>query len=245
MIDLDGVIWLSKNPIAGSADAVERLRHAGIRVVFATNNASPTVASLVDRLGSFGIQADDSDMVTSSEAAATLIDPGGRAFVCGDDGIREALVKRGVEVVTAGPADAVVVGWTRSFDFDLLTKSMEIVRAGARLIGTNADATRPIPGGLTPGAGSILAAVTTASGAQPEIAGKPHAPMADLVRSKAPDIALGVGDRLDTDGLFAKELGVPFALVHSGVTPATHGTLDVPPDLEADDLAGIVDLVLG
>jgi len=245
VIDLDGVIWLSRNPIEGSAGAIERLRGKGVRVLFATNNAAPTVASLVERLAASGIKASPNDMVTSAQAAASLIEPGSKAFVCGDEGIREALRDRGVEIVETGPAAAVVVGWTKAFDFELLTTSMEIIRAGARLIGTNADATRPIPGGLTPGAGSILAAVSTASGAVPEIAGKPHETMAGLVRQKAPDVSLMVGDRADTDGLFAKTLGVPFGLVHSGVTPASHGALVETPTLEADDLSGVVDLVFG
>jgi 4-nitrophenyl phosphatase len=245
VIDLDGVIWLSKEPIRGSGPSVDRLQKAGLKVLFATNNAAPTLASLVKRLKAAGIEAKPEDLVSSSEAAATLLEAGSKAFLCAEEGVREALVARGIEVVEDGPADAVVVGWTPKFDFELLSKSMEIIRAGARLIATNADATRPIPGGLTPGAGSILAAVTTASGTDAEIAGKPHQPMADLVHQRAPDVSLMVGDRPDTDGLFARTLGVPFALVHSGVTPADHGKLQTTPDLEGDDLEGVVDLVLG
>ncbi len=245
VVDLDGVIWLASNPIAGSAVAVERLRAAGIRVLFATNNAATTSGALIDRLAAAGIHAEKQDLVSSAQAAATLLEPGARAFLCGSDGLREALDDRGVEVVTQGPADAVVVGWTRSFDFDLLAASMTIVRSGARLIGTNDDPTYPTPAGLIPGAGSILAAVAKASQVEPEVAGKPYAAMASLVRDRAPDTALVVGDRPSTDGLFAKTIGVGFALVHSGVTPATHGKIDPEPDLESDNFDGVVDLVLG
>jgi HAD superfamily hydrolase (TIGR01450 family) len=245
VIDLDGVIWLATQPIPGSSEAVARVRAAGIKVLFCTNNAATTSQALVDRLGAVGIPAQGSELISSARAAASLLDPGSKAFVCGEKGILEALAARGVEVVTDAPADAVIVGWTRSFDFDLLAKSMSVVGKGARLIGTNEDATYPTPSGLIPGAGSILAAVARASQTDPLVAGKPYGPMADLVRHTAPDLTLVVGDRPSTDGLFAKRLGMPFALVHTGVTPADHGTLEQVPDFEAADLSGIADLILG
>lgn len=245
VVDLDGVVWLATQPIEGSAKAVDKVRAAGIRVLFCTNNAATTSRQLCDKLAAAGIIADKSDLLSSAQAAATLLEPGSRAFVCGEKGILEALAARGVEVVPEGPADAAVVGWTRSFDFDLLAAAMSVVRAGARLIGTNDDPTYPTPDGLIPGAGSILAAVARASQTDPVVAGKPNEPMADLVRNTAPDLSLVVGDRPATDGLFAKRLGVPFALVLSGVTPKDHGSLDPAPDLEAADLSAIADLVLG
>ncbi len=245
VVDLDGVIWLATHPIAGAATAVDRLRAAGIRILFATNNAATTSGALIDRLAAAGIHVEKQDLVSSAQAAATLLEPADKAFVCGGDGLLEALGDRGVEVVSEGPAKAVVVGWTRSFDFDLLAASMNVVRSGARLIGTNDDPTYPTPAGLIPGAGSILAAVARASQTEPEVAGKPYPAMASLVRDMAPDTSLVVGDRPATDGLFAKAMGVRFALVHSGVTPAAHGKLEPEPDLEAGDFAGVVDLVLG
>jgi HAD superfamily hydrolase (TIGR01450 family) len=243
VIDLDGVVWLAMQPIPNSAEAVEKVRAAGIRTLFCTNNAATVTSSLTDRLASAGITATKSDLVNSAQAAATLLEPGSKAFVCGEKGILEALADRDVDVVTEGPADAALVGWTRSFDFDLLAASMAVVLAGARLIGTNEDPTYPTPKGLIPGAGSILAAVARASQTDPVVAGKPHGPMADLVRHTAPDVSLVVGDRPSTDGLFAKRLGVPFALVHSGVTPSDHGKLEQVPDFEAADLLGIADLI--
>jgi 4-nitrophenyl phosphatase len=245
VIDLDGVIWLATQPIPGSSEAVEKIRAAGVRVLFCTNNAATTSDALTDRLAAAGITAGKSELVTSAQAAATLLDPGSKAFVCGEKGILEALADRGVEVVSEAPAAAAIVGWTRKFDFDLLAASMTVVRSGARLIGTNEDPTYPTPSGLIPGAGSILAAVARASQSDPLVAGKPYGPMADLVRTTAPDVSLVVGDRPATDGLFAKRLGVPFALVHSGVTPADHGSLEQVPDFEAADLSAIADLVLG
>jgi HAD superfamily hydrolase (TIGR01450 family) len=245
VIDLDGVIWLATQPIPGSSEAVAKVRAAGVRVLFCTNNAATTSQALIDRLAQAGITAGKSDLISSAQAAASLLDPGSKAFVCGEKGILEALASRGVEVVTDAPAGAAIVGWTRSFDFDLLAKSMSVVGSGARLIGTNEDPTYPTPSGLIPGAGSILAAVAKASQTEPLVAGKPYGPMADLVRHTAPDLSLVVGDRPSTDGLFAKRLGAPFALVLSGVTPADHGTLEQVPDFEAADLSDMADLILG
>jgi glycerol-1-phosphatase len=245
VLDLDGVVWLTGHPIEGSVEAIENLSKAGIRVLFVTNNAALTPSGLVERLAEAGIPAQTSDVVSSAQAAASLVKPGSRAFVCGDEGVSDALAERGVDLVTGPPADAVVVGWTRKFDYDLLEQSMRLVRSGARLIGTNADPTHPVPDGLSPGAGSILAAVATASQVTPEVAGKPEVPMAELVLKLAQDVSMVVGDRPATDGLFAKRLGVSYGLVYSGVTPETHGTLEHDPDVDGKNLAGIVRRVLG
>ena len=241
IIDLDGVVWLAEVPIPGSAEAVERLRAAGRRVLFATNNAAPTVAELLERLGRAGITATAVELVTSAQAAASMLEPGTTAFPCAEGGVVEALEQRGVTVVSDGPADAVVVGWTRRFDFELLATAATLVRRGARFIGTNEDPTHPTPERLLPGSGALLAAVATAAQAEPEVAGKPHGPMVALLRERAADAVRMVGDRPSTDGALARELGVPFALVRTGVTSDGREPMVVTPDEEADDLAALVD----
>src|SRR5439155_5373719 len=114
------------------------------------------------------------------------------------------------------PAAAVVVGLHRDFDFDDLDRASAAVRDGARFVATNLDATYPVPGGMIPGSGAIVAAVATASGHAPEVAGKPERPMVDLVRERLGPTGVVVGDRPSTDGAFADALGWPFALVLSG-----------------------------
>src|SRR5919199_1870844 len=109
IIDLDGVIWLSLDPIPGSADAVDRLRSAGHRLLFVTNNSNPTVEELLDNLRDSGVEAERDELVTSSQAAASLLEPGTTALVCGGPGVEEALEAQGVEPVHEGAADAVVV----------------------------------------------------------------------------------------------------------------------------------------
>jgi 4-nitrophenyl phosphatase len=225
ILDLDGVIWLSEEPIDGSSEAVDRLRDAGQRVLFLTNNSYPTVDTLVDKLRGMRVDVRPEDICTSSQAAASLVDAGERVLVCGGPGVVQALEARGAEPVRDGEADAVIVGYHRDFDYDRLTAAFRAVAGGARLIGTNDDPTYPTPDGPIPGGGSLLAAVATAAGVEPTVAGKPHQAMADLVRERlgaGDDGPLEgttlVGDRPSTDGLMAKRLSVPFVLVLTGVT---------------------------
>ncbi len=239
LLDLDGVVWLSGQPIEGVAGAVARLRQVGVRPLFTTNNAGLTVGQLVERLERVGVPAGPADLVTSAQAAATLLAPGSTVLAVAQGGALEALAARGVAVTASGPADAVVVGFTRSFDYEHLTAACRVLRSGGRLVATNDDPTYPTPDGLIPGAGSIVAAVSTAGGVAPEVAGKPYPPMADLVRSRAPDVVAMVGDRPSTDGRFAGVLGVPFALVESGVT-RPGAPVDPAPAVRAVDLAHLV-----
>jgi HAD superfamily hydrolase (TIGR01450 family) len=245
VIDLDGVIWLTGEPLGDVGGAVKELRAAGVRALFATNNSAPTRAELHARLAHCGIETPDADLLTSADVAAEMLPKGSTAFVVADDGVREALGNRGVTIVTTGPADAVVVGWTRSFTFDLIDQAARAVRAGARLIGTNEDPTHPTPHGLSPGCGALLAAVATAAETKPEVAGKPHVPTADAVKARAADLSLMVGDRPSTDGALATQLGIPFALVLSGVTSADHVPTDPAPDHVAADFAALVHSVFG
>ena len=251
--DLDGVIWLSLHAIAGSADAIARLRGSGHRVLFVTNNSSLLREDVEAALDKVGVPA-AGDVLTSAMAAARLVEAGERAVVVGGPGIVQALAGRGVEVVTDGPADAVLVGFTRDFDYDALRRANAAVRGGARLIGTNDDATYPTPDGPIPGGGALLAAVVKASGQKPVVAGKPYQPMADLVRAQLDggldggldgvlDSGVMIGDRQETDGDFADRLGIGFGLVRSGVTPSGV-VVDPPPALDAADLATLVDLLL-
>jgi 4-nitrophenyl phosphatase len=248
LCDLDGVIWLSHVPIPGSVEAVARLRAAGRRVVFVTNNSSAVIADQEAALAAVGIPA-AGDVLTSAMAAAALVGPGERVLVCGGPGISEALGHRGAIAVPGDDpdgvdVDVVMVGFHRTFDYERMRIAATAAMRGARLIATNDDATYPTPDGPIPGGGSILAAVVTASGRQPVVAGKPYAPMADAVRAIVGDVStrrvLVVGDRASTDGEFAVTLACPFALVRSGVTRAGD-RIGVPVAIDVPDLAAVVD----
>jgi HAD superfamily hydrolase (TIGR01450 family) len=240
LVDLDGVVWLGDEPIPGAAEAIGALRSRGQRVVFLTNNSSATVAEYLAKLERHGIPTSADDLLTSAQAAAALVEPGSTALVCAGPGVDEALTARGVRTVRDGEADAVVVGWHRDFDFDRLTAAFRSIRGGARFIATNDDATYPTPDGPVPGGGSIVAAVAYATGVTPEVAGKPNQPAAALVAARVGRAEVMVGDRPETDGLLARRLGVPFALVLTGVTSAADLPVSPEPDRVAADLAELV-----
>jgi len=188
------------------------------------------------------------DVISSSVAAALLVQPGERVLVTGGPGIVEAVEASGAIAVLNdgtvdgrnGGFDAVLVGLHRDFDYRRLAAAAAAIHSGARLVGTNSDSTYPTPRGLEPGGGSILAAVATAGDAVPTIAGKPYAPMARAIAQHLstdeapfdPATAVMVGDRPETDGLMAVRIGCRFALVRSGVNGP------------ANDLAGLDGLVI-
>ena len=231
LCDLDGVVWLMHQPIAGSVNAIQLLKNAGHRVLFVTNNSYSVISDQENALAKIGIDAHN-DVVTSSQAAGALLRKGERVLLGGGPGAVEAVKNAGA--VLAGRSDdqtdseidqevdTVMVGFHPSFDYRGLTRLSQAVRNGARLIATNDDATYPTPRGLIPGGGSILASVVAASGVQPIIAGKPHQPMADLVRQVlgVTDLSAAwmVGDRPSTDGLFAQTVGCKFAQVLTGIS---------------------------
>jgi HAD superfamily hydrolase (TIGR01450 family) len=242
--DLDGVVWLARRPIPGAARAIARLRDGGWRVLFVTNNSYPRPSEVEAWLDDIGVPA-AGDVRTSAMAAGRLLARGERVLALAGPGVQDAVMASGADLVDGPPADAVVVGFHQNFDYAGLRRASTAVRTGARLIGTNDDATYPTPDGPIPGGGAILAAVATASGAEPTIAGKPHEPMVELVRADVDDEGdvVVVGDRASTDGLFARAMKARFALVLSGVTTSA-AAVDPRPDLVADDLAGVADQLL-
>lgn len=243
VLDLDGVIWIGKEPIAGASEAVARLQAAGREVLFVTNMSALTEAEQVEKLASHNIDASGA-VVTSAMAAAQLVEAGERVVVIGGSGINEAVERRGANVVPSGPADAVIVGIDPNFDYDELWRAMKAVRGGARLIGTNHDPSYPTPEGLKPGGGSIVHAIAYASEVTPTFAGKPNEGAAQLVRSRLGNDGLMVGDRPDSDGRFATALGYSFGLVLTGVTAQGDLPVEPTPVIVADSLAALVDAEL-
>ena len=254
LCDLDGVVWLMHQPIPGSVDAISRLREAGHRVLFVTNNSHSSANEQAAVLESIGIPA-DGDVVTASQSAGALLHVGERVLTCGGPGVMQAITDAGAIVVGRSDdpnlpkdlaVDAVVVAFHRTFDFAGLTRLSATIRQGARFIATNDDATYPTPDGVIPGGGAIVAAVATASGVQPIVAGKPYAPMANLVRSVLGAVDLSsswmVGDRVSTDGAFAKTLGCHFAHVRSGVAHTPDEMLNA--EFEGNDLAAFADFII-
>ncbi|HTV12621.1 MAG TPA: HAD-IIA family hydrolase [Acidimicrobiales bacterium] len=267
-LDLDGVIWLAGRGIPGSSQAVEELRGSGERALFLTNNSGPTLAAHMAALAAVGVEASEDDLVTSAQAAASLVGRGTKVALIGGEGIREALRARGAVLVAPNEApEAVVVGRSVSLDYWALSSAAAAIRGGARFIATNTDATFPVgtpaggeggdlhqalaapavvpSDGLLPGAGALVAFVATAARRQPEVAGKPHPPMAALVRQRVDNVDVVAGDRPDTDGLFARLVGARFGLVLSGVTRRADLPVDPAPDFVGEDLLALVDVARG
>jgi len=213
----------------------------------------------VSRLERAGIDGARGGVVTSSMAAASLLEAGDRALVLGGPGVWEAVERVGAKPVApagrgSGPVDVVVIGYHTDFDYDRLAAGQRAVLGGARLVATNSDPTYPTPDGLLPGTGSLLAALETASRTKAEVAGKPNPRAAALVHqlvgSSDGDPAnhtrhIMVGDVPATDGLLARRLGYRFGLVLSGVTSKADLPTEPAPDHVAADLATLVDQLAG
>ncbi len=249
VLDLDGVVWRGDRLIAGSDVAVQMLLDRGDRVVFCTNHAhSP--ATKAATLAALGVPS--CPVITSAEAAAARCTPGERVLVMGDRSLVDLLIQVGLDAVDVFdlpdgvPADdisSVVVGASSHWDRSRVGMVADALRGGARFLATNDDATYPVAGPrgprLLPGNGALVAAVTTASGVEPEVTGKPHAATADLIVARHGPVDVVVGDKPETDGGLAVELGARFGLVLSGVTaPGT--SIEPTPWRIASDLAALV-----
>ena len=226
--DLDGVVWSGNEMIEGSATALSELHRQGVSIWFVTNNSNRLPSHYLERLQRAGIDH-QGQIITSAQAAASMLHEGERVLICGGPGVEGAVTEVGAIAVSNSadeqevPVDAVIVGLHTDFDYEKLHRASRAVRRGARLIGTNSDVTFPTASGEAPGGGAILAAVEAASGQVAQLAGKPHEPMAEALRQQIgtfdPTAAVMVGDRYTTDGRFADRLGCRFLAVSSGVAP--------------------------
>ena len=240
IFDLDGVVYRGHEPVAGAAELVAFLHEAGVIVRFATNNSMVARAGYVERLGDMGVRTSVDEIVTSTSATVEHLRrhaPEVRAVLAiGADGMREELIAAGLDVTMAGDAegeqsggpldrayDAVIVGLDPHVDYRRLSVAMRAVADGARLIATNADARYPTAVGFLPGAGSIVAALATATGATPEVIGKPEPAMFRAILEAA-GVAGGeavvIGDNPDSDVAGAHRAGSASILVLTGVADA-------------------------
>jgi len=240
--DLDGVVYLGRSEIPGAGKALQRLDDAGVRVLFATNNSMRPPGEVARRIVEItGYSATPDQILTSAMAAASMLaGTGAVCLVVGGQGIGAALADVGLQVVDDWQvATAVVVGVDKDFGYEALDHASRSLRAGARFIATNIDPTYPTDRGLLPGAGAVVAALATASGITPEIAGKPHPPMRRLIASMVDDPVWVIGDRVDTDiALAGDDWGA--ILVATGISEG-----EAPPGvISKANLSGAVDFVL-
>lgn len=249
LIDLDGVVWIGREPVPGAPEALRELLAAGKELVFATNNPGKPPAAYAKRLGEIGVEVGPERIVTAGMVAARLAaeaaGAGGSAFVIGAPALHEMVAAAGARLLDgeAGrEADAVVVSGHRGFDYEELLTAKRALDRGAALIATSRDPTLPMPGGEWPGTGSILAAVETAAGREAEIAGKPERHLFELalgVLGPPPRVAM-VGDRLSSDIAGGQRAGLTTVLVLSGTGSEDPATADPRPDHVVADLAALL-----
>ena len=251
LLDLDGVVYSGPEVIKGAPEALARAREAGLRLAFVTNNASRSPSATAEHLSRLGVAARSSDVVTSAQAAASLIankfPPGSAVLVAGSNGLRLALRERGMRPVSlaADRPVAVVQGYAPGINYELLAEAGVAVRDGAFYVATNSDSTLPTPRGPQPGNGSLLAVIITAFGVQPVVAGKPQTPLhAEAVARTGAQHPLVVGDRLDTDIEGAVRGGADSMLVLTGVSTPQDAVLaprGQRPTYIAADLGGLAE----
>jgi HAD superfamily hydrolase (TIGR01450 family) len=251
LVDLDGVVWIGRELVPGSAAALRSLLEAGKQIVFVTNNPGKPAAEYARRLGEAGVEIEAERIVTAGEATAQLAadraGAGGTAFAIGAPAFHETIAATGLTLLdgeAARDADVVVVSGHRGFDYEELLTATLALRRGAALFATSHDPTLPMPGGAWPGTGAILAAVETASGATAEIGGKPEPHLFELARARiaAAERVAMVGDRISSDVEGGRRAGLETILVLSGATSREEAEAAVPPaDHIAADLAALVD----
>jgi HAD superfamily hydrolase (TIGR01450 family) len=232
LVDLDGVAYRGKEPIAHAAEGLAGAREHGMALVFVTNNASREPGAVAEQLSSLHIPAGAHDVITAAQAAAAVLAerlaPGDRVLVVGGAGLVTAVTEAGFVVVQHAddrPA-AVVQGFAPHVGWTELAQATYAIRDGAWFVASNLDLTLPTERGLAPGNGSLVAAVRAATGVEPVSAGKPEPTLYHLAaQRRSARRPLVVGDRLDTDLGGARAAGYPGLHVLTGVSTARDAVL--------------------
>jgi glycerol-1-phosphatase len=262
LIDLDGVVWIGRETVPGSPEALRALLEAGKRLAFVTNNPGRLPSAYAERLRELGVEVGGEQIVTAGMVVARLAGEaagaGGSAFVIGRAALKEMVAATGARLLEgeeAQGADVVVVSGHRGFDYEELLTAKFALDRGAKLFATSHDPTMPFPGGELPGTGAVLAAVEVASGRRAEIAGKPERHLfemaleairgsfrtdSDRKEPRNERVAM-VGDRIASDIEGGRRAGLETVLVLSGTTSREEAeAADPAPDFVLDDLASLL-----
>jgi len=223
LMDMDGVLVREEQAIPGADQFIARLREQGTPFLVLTNNSIYTRRDLAARLRASGLDVPEDAIWTSALATARFLEdqrPGGSAYVIGEAGLTTALHAAGYTLTDLDP-DYVVLGETRTYSFERITRAIRLIAGGARFIATNPDATGPSVDGPLPATGSVAALISRATGVKPYFVGKPN-PL--MMRSALNAIdahsetAAMIGDRMDTDVVSGLEAGMETILVLTGLT---------------------------
>src|SRR5690606_9712397 len=223
LTDMDGVLVHQHQAIKGAAELLHYWRKNNLRFLVLTNNSIYTPRDLRARLLASGLDVPEENIWTSAMATAEFLArqrPGGRTFVIGEAGLTTALHDAGFIMTDQNP-DYVVLGETRTYSFEAITKAIRLIEGGAKFIATNPDATGPSTEGIMPATGAIAALITRATNRDPYVVGKPNPMMfrSALNRIDAhSETTAMIGDRMDTNIVAGMEAGLLTALVYTGIT---------------------------
>ncbi|MEN9749009.1 MAG: hypothetical protein RL149_87 [Actinomycetota bacterium] len=246
LTDMDGVLVHEGHVLSGAAELIKQWQDTGTPFLVLTNNSIYTPRDLSARLRAGGLDVPEDRIWTSALATAAFLksqNPSGTAFVLGETGLTQALHDVGYIQTDTNP-DYVVLGETRNFNFESLTKAIRLINSGARFIATNPDATGPSADGVLPATGSVAALITKATGKHPYIVGKPNPMMFRSAMRKigAHSESTGmIGDRMDTDVVAGIEAGLHTVLVLTGI--ADDAEIQKYPFRPTEILNSVADLV--
>jgi NagD protein len=249
LTDMDGVLVHEGQALPGAAEFLKRLIDRQRRFLVLTNNSIFTPRDLSARLARSGLQVPEEFIWTSAMATADFLSsqlPGGSAHVVGEAGLTTALHEVGYTLTDTDP-DYVVLGETRTYSFESITRAIRLVERGARFIATNPDVTGPSPEGPLPATGAVAAMITKATGAEPYFVGKPNPMMFRSALNRIDghsESTTMVGDRMDTDIVAGIEAGLDTVLVLTGSTHAADvARFPFRPGRVCDSIQDVIDLV--
>jgi 5'-nucleotidase len=247
LMDMDGVLVHEEQAIPGADRFIARLTELEMPFLVLTNNSIYTRRDLAARLRRSGLDVPEKSIWTSALAAARFLEdqrPGGSAFVIGEAGLTTALHASGYTLTDTEP-DYVVLGETRTYSFERITRAIRLIDAGARFIATNPDPTGPSPDGALPATGSVAALISRATGRDPYYVGKPNPLMMRSALNSLDahsETSAMIGDRMDTDVVSGMEAGMETILVLTGVTTTADAErFPFRPSRIVDSVADLVD----
>ncbi|HEV2654715.1 MAG TPA: HAD-IIA family hydrolase [Ktedonobacteraceae bacterium] len=249
LIDLDGVVYRGEEIIPGAREFIAWLDANKKKYLFLTNNSFASESQVLTKLGRLGIQTSSSHVLGAGQAAVQNIArrfPGGNVYVVGEQPLFDLVREYKLSIANEDkrPADAVLVGLDRNFNYTTLTQAVQAVMAGATFVTINRDSLLPVAGSLIPGCGAMAAAIEAASSIHPEVVGKPQ-PMllqeAMRLLESTPDETVMIGDSLDTDILAGKAAGTHTLFVLSGKdTLKTLEKTEDKPEFTYENLAAVL-----
>ena len=247
LMDMDGVLVHEEQAIPGADRFIAQLRDRGAPFLVLTNNSIYTRRDLTARLRASGLEVPEESLWTSANAMAKFLEdqrPGGSAYVIGEAGLTTALHAAGYTLTERDP-DYVVLGETRTYSFERITRAIRLINRGSRFIATNPDATGPTVDGPLPATGSVAALISKATGVDPYFVGKPNPLMMrsalNALDAHSETTAM-VGDRMDTDVAAGLEAGLETILVLTGIsTRADAERYPYRPSRVIESVADLVD----